>query len=73
VRDSFFSALALQSSSLRCVRASVSGALSARNRLVREPGFVPTVEPDPMNSPRRFEIHHDIVVIENVGIGQQLF
>jgi hypothetical protein len=31
------------------------------------------VEPDPMNSPRRFEIHHDIVVIENVGIGQQLF
>jgi hypothetical protein len=25
------------------------------------------VEPDPMNSPRRFEIHHDIMVIENVG------
>jgi hypothetical protein len=51
----------------------VSGALSARNRLVREPGFVPTVEPDPMNSPRRFEIHHDIVVIEDVGLGHQLF
>ena len=60
--------LALPSSSSLCVRARARGALNARNRLVREPGFAPIVELVLMNSPGHFEIRHAILVSAKVEV-----
>ena len=54
------------------VRARSGHALNARNRLVREPSFVPTVEPVPMTSPRHSEIRREgSIQVEDRGTSTQ--